>query len=187
MGVRRAARGIVLGLTGGAAAGRRRLAAPAVGGLLVYAAACGAIGSAILGPGLDALSGHFLVLFGLGALTVFSVAALTSGLQGFFGFVGTGIALLAFLVASIPSAGGAIVFEALPTAWRIVGPFLPAGAGTTLVRNTMYFGSHHLNMSLVVLGVYAVIGVVLTLLAGAGRQSDTERDVAARVADAGAE
>ncbi len=67
----------------------------------------------------------------------------------------------------------------------MIGPFLPAGAGTTLVRNAVYFGSHQLNMPLVVLGVYALIGVFLTLLAGATRQSDIERGLSERVADAG--
>ena len=117
---------------------------------------------------------------------MFSVAAITSGLQGLLGFVGTGIALLLFLVASNPSAGGAIVFPVLPGFWRTIGPWLPTGGATTLLRNTVYFGGHHLAHSLVVLLIYAVIGVVLMIAAGARRYTDTERDLSMGIGSAAA-
>ncbi len=152
----------------------------------MYAAACGLMGAAILDPLFGALTGHFLALWGLGSLIVFAVAAITSGLQGLLGFIGTGIALLVFLVASNPSAGGAIVFEGLPGFWRTIGPWLPTGAATTLVRNTVYFGAHHLLRSLCVLGGYAGLGILMTLIAGGRHHDATERELSVAIASAGA-
>ncbi|MGI8715173.1 MAG: DUF3533 domain-containing protein [Solirubrobacteraceae bacterium] len=177
---------IVLGVLAGAATSRLRWATLRVGGLGVYAIACGALGAVILGPAFGALTGHFLALWAVGTLIVFAVAVITSGLQGLLGYIGTGIALLLFLVASNPSAGGAVVFPALPGFWRTIGPLLPTGAGTTLVRNTVYFGAHHLAPALWVLGIYALIGVLLTLLAGARHYDSSQRDLSVGIASAGA-
>lgn len=177
---------IVLGVLAGAATTRVRLAAARVGGLLAYAAACGALGAVIVGPAFDALSDHFLALWGLGTLVVFAVALITSGLQGLLGYIGTGLALLLFLVAANPSAGGAVVFPALPGFWRVIGPWLPTGAGTTLLRNTVYFGAHHLTKSLWVLGAYALLGSILMLLAGARQYTPVERELAVGIGSSGA-
>jgi hypothetical protein len=177
---------IVLSVLAGAATGQMRTAALRASGLLAYAVACGLAGAAILGPVFGALTGHFLALWGLGTLIVFAVAAITSALQGWLGYIGTAVALLLFLVASNPSAGGAVAFPALPGFWRVIGPWLPTGAATTLVRNTVYFGAHHLTKSLLVLGGYAILGACMTLLVGARRYSTSERDLALGVASAGA-
>jgi len=177
---------IVLSVLSGAAAGRIAVAARRLGALALYALACGLAGTVILDSLFGALTGHFVAIWALGTLIVFSVAAITSGLQGLLGFVGTGIALLLFLVASNPSAGGAIVFPVLPGFWRTIGPWLPTGAATTLLRNTVYFGGHHLAHSLVVLLIYAVIGVVLMIAAGARRYTDTERDLSMGIGSAAA-
>lgn len=177
---------IVLSTLAGAATSRRRFALLRIGGLLLYAVACGLVGAVVVGPGFGALTGHFLALWGMGVVIVFAVAAITSGLQGLLGFVGTGVALLIFLVASNPSGGGAIVYQVLPGFWRTIGPWLPTGAGTTLVRNTSYFGAHHLARSLWVLGAYALVGIVLTLVAGGRHYDETERDLSVGIGSAAA-
>lgn len=179
--------GIVLGLTGGAAAGRRRLAGACSGR---SSRLRGGVWSDRLGDPRSRARRAERLLPGPVRLEC-ADGVLGRGAHqwpaGLLRLRRYGDRAAAVPRGQHPVRGWGDRVRALPTPWRIVGPFLPAGAGTTLVRNTVYFGSHHLNMSVVVLGVYALIGVVLTLLAGAGRQSDTERDVAARVADAGAE
>ncbi|MGZ6913666.1 MAG: DUF3533 domain-containing protein [Acidimicrobiia bacterium] len=177
---------IVLSVLAGAATSRLAVAGRRAGALLLYAIACGLVGTVILDPVFGALTGHFLALWGLGTLVVFSVAAITSGLQGLLGFIGTGAALLLFLVASNPSAGGAVVFPALPGFWRTIGPWLPTGAATTLLRNTVYFGGHNLAHSLVVLIAYAVIGIGLLVAAGTRRYTDRERDLSLAIGSSAA-
>ena len=49
----------------------------------------------------------------------------------------------------------------LPDFWRTFGPYLPAGAGTTLVRNMVYFGANAIGLSLVVLAGYLVAGALV--------------------------
>ena len=48
--------------------------------------------------------------------------------------------------------------------WRTIGPYLPAGAGTTVVRNTIYFDGNRITTSLLVLAAYLVVGAVAVLL-----------------------
>ena len=53
-----------------------------------------------------------------------------------------------------------------------IGPFLPPGAGTTAVRNTIYFGGNEIQQSLLVLAAYLVVGGVL--LVGISRRSKSQ-------------
>ncbi len=161
---------IVLSVLAGAATSRRLLAWQRLGGLAVFALASGIVGAIVLGPVLGALTGHFVALAALGTAIVFSVSVITLGLQAMLGVAGTAIALLLFLIASNPSSGGPVVGPSLPPFWRIIGPWLPTGAGTTSLRNTVYFDSAHLVQPLLVLAGFAIVGIVLTLL-GAARQS----------------
>ena len=177
---------IILSALAGAATGLRSIALKRIGALLLYALGCALIGTVIADSLFGALRGHFLAMVALGTLIVFAVASITSGLQGMFGLVGTAIALLLFLIASNPSAGGAVITPVLPGFWRTIGPWLPTGAATTLLRNTIYFGAHNLTMSLIVLVLYALIGIALTLLAGGQHYSDTERELTLGMGAAGA-
>jgi hypothetical protein len=51
----------------------------------------------------------------------------------------------------------------LPAFWRTFGPWLPAGAGTTAVRNTIYFGGNEIATSLLVLAGYLVAGALVVI------------------------
>jgi hypothetical protein len=177
---------IILSALAGAATSLRRIALLRVGGLLVYAFCCALIGTLIVDSLFGALTGHFAAMVGLGTLIVFAVASITSGLQGMFGLIGTALALLLFLIASNPSAGGAVVTPVLPAFWRTIGPWLPTGAATTLVRNTVYFGAHNMTTSAIVLCGYALLGIGLTILAGGRAYTKTERELALGMGAAGA-
>ena len=68
------------------------------------------------------------------------------------------------LVLGNPSAGGAFPRSMLPTFWRAVGAFLPPGAGTDAVRSNSYFGGARTGYPLLIMGGYALLGIVLSLL-----------------------
>ena len=51
----------------------------------------------------------------------------------------------------------------LPTIWRTIGPYLPAGAGTTTVRNTIYFDGNGTTTSLIILAAYLIVGALAVL------------------------
>lgn len=80
---------------------------------------------------------------------------------------GVGLLQLAFIVFVIvgnPSAGGAYGWPLLPTFWAAVGPWLPPGAATDAIRGAVYFGNAGITRDLLVLGGYALAGLVVSYL-----------------------
>ncbi|MFI1167007.1 DUF3533 domain-containing protein [Streptomyces sp. NPDC020801] len=136
----------------------------------LYAIVSGVAGAVIVGPVFDALSGHFWALTGIGTLVVFASAATSLALQTLLGMLGTGLTILLFVVLGNPSSGGVYPSVLLPGFWSAIGQALPPGAGTTLVRNTVYFGAHATADAWWVLGAYAVGGTAVALVAAWWRE-----------------
>lgn len=155
----------ILGMVGGARPANQHRTLIRLGTLAVYAVLSGLGGAVIVGPVLGALPGHFGQLWAVGGLIVFAAAATTVAFQVLLGTAGIGLTILVFVVLGNPSAGGAYPTSLLPPFWRAIGPWLPPGAGTTTVRNTVYFTSHATAGPLGVLAAYAVGGVVLAMIA----------------------
>ncbi|MEE4545174.1 DUF3533 domain-containing protein [Streptomyces sp. V4-01] len=160
----------ILGMAGGARPATTHRTVIRLGSLVPYAIASGLGGAIIADPALGALPGHFGQLWGIGALMVFAVGAATVAFQALLGTAGVGLAILVFVVLGNPSAGGAYPASLLPTFWRSIGPWLPPGAGTTTVRNTVYFDAHHTAGPLWVLGTYAAAGILVSLAASLVRR-----------------
>ncbi|MEV7615640.1 DUF3533 domain-containing protein [Streptomyces sp. NPDC089799] len=140
-----------------------------LGTLLVYAVVAGLLGALIAGPVLDALPGSIWALWGLGALVVFAVGAITLALQGVAGVVGIGLAILLVVVLGNPSAGGAYPYPLLPPFWRAIGPALPPGAGTYAARSIAYFKGNGAGGPMLVLAGWAVLGSVVTMACAVSR------------------
>jgi hypothetical protein len=137
--------------------------------MVPYAIVSGLGGALILDQLLGALEGHFLALWGIGALLTFAAATVTMGFQVLFGVLGIGIAVLIFVILGNPSAGGAYQYELLPTFWRTIGDLLPNGAGTEAVRNVVYFAGNATLGPLLVVAAWGVAGLVVTMVASALR------------------
>lgn len=148
----------------GPRAGDRRLAFLRIAGFAAYAVASGVAGAVLLDGVIGAFDGHGLALAAIGALVVFATAVAAGALQAAVGIVGTGLAILLFVVLGNPASGGPYAPELLPGMWRSVGLLLPPGAGTTLVRNAVYFSGNDVGAALAVLLAYAVVGMGLVLL-----------------------
>ncbi|SEO79839.1 DUF3533 domain-containing protein [Actinacidiphila rubida] len=159
--------GSILGIAGGARPATLQRTFVRLGALVPYAIASGLGGALIAGTVLGALPGHFGALFGIGTLLVFAAAATTVALQVALDLAGIGLVILVFVVLGNPSAGGAYPSSLLPPFWRDIGPWLPPGAGTTAVRNTVYFTGHHTTGPLWVLGVYAAGGIIVSVVCSA--------------------
>jgi hypothetical protein len=164
---------------GGRTSRGRRLAS------LAIAAVIGALlTDTLAGPVLDALpASKFLVLWALFTLVMMAVAFSTAALQTLLGAAGTLIVVVVFLIFGAPASGGTVPSPYLPGIWRIVGPYLPAGAGTTAVRNTIYFDGNGIATSLIVLAAYLVVGALAAILLRQRRRpSGTEAEVEASAA-----
>ncbi|MFH9548428.1 DUF3533 domain-containing protein [Streptomyces sp. NPDC017435] len=180
----------IMGMAAGSRPANRQRTLIRLAVLVLYAVVSGIAGAVVVGPVYGALGGHFWTLSGIGALVVLASAATALALQTLLGLLGTGLVILLFVVLGNPSSGGVYPAPLLPSFWSAVGQILPPGAGTTLVRNTMYFSGHAITSALWVLGAYAVGGAVLAWAASwrnEGRRSGTpvtESGTPARAADA---
>jgi hypothetical protein len=155
----------LLGVTAGSRPANLERALVRLGALGLYAVVSGFAGAAIAGPGLHSLPSDVAALGALGALLVFAAGAFTVGLQVLAGTIGIGLAIVLFVVLGDPAAGGAFGWSLLPAFWRDLGPWLPTGAATVATRTIVYFDGRGVLPRLLVLGGYALAGVVLTLAA----------------------
>ena len=165
---------------GGAATRHRRLIA-----LAIVSLAGSLFTNLIAGPVIGALpTSKFVVLWALFMLVMTAVAFSTAGLQTLFGAAGTLIVVVLFVIFGAPAAGGTVPSAFLPEFWRVVGPYLPAGAGTTAVRNTIYFDGNEIGIALLVLAAYLVVGALVVVAIRRRvtvRHSEAEAEAAAAV------
>ncbi|MFC9114542.1 MULTISPECIES: DUF3533 domain-containing protein [Streptomyces] len=143
--------------------------------MVPYAFVSGVGGALIVGPVLDCLPGSFWELVGMGTLVVFASGAVGVALQSVAGTVGLGLTILIFTVLGNPSSGGVYPASLLPPFWAAIGQALPPGAGTTVVRNTVYFGGSATTGAFWILGAWAFGGVVVAILAAAFRRGRAGR------------
>ncbi|MBN8870025.1 MAG: DUF3533 domain-containing protein [Solirubrobacterales bacterium] len=152
--------GLVFGTSPGVSRVAWRFAALATLGLLV------GLGGAGIATGLAGYDHGFIEIALIGFLTVMATGTITVALQQFLGILGTGVAILVFVVFGNPAAGGAYATELLPGIWRTLGPLTPAGAATSAVRDAAYFPDASLWPTLLVLLAWIAVGVVAALIAG---------------------
>ena len=128
----------------------------------------------LLGP----LRGHYVVLALIGLLLGTTVGTITVAFQALLGMFGTGVAILVFVVLGNPASGGPAANELLPGFWRTIGPYLPSGAGTDLVRNTVYFDGHATTRPLLVLFIWLLgalaLAAVSTRVRGIGLNAPSQ-------------
>ncbi|MET9514197.1 DUF3533 domain-containing protein [Streptomyces sp. NPDC002994] len=153
----------ILAISAGSRPANRQRAVIRLGVMALYSIAGGIGGTIIVGPILGALPGSVMALWGLGALVVFAVGAITLALQALTGIVGIGLAVLLVVIAGNPSAGGAFPLPMLPPFWEAIGPALPPGAGTWVARSIAYFKGNATTGPLLVLAAWAVAGAAITL------------------------
>ncbi|MBT2490341.1 DUF3533 domain-containing protein [Streptomyces sp. ISL-96] len=164
----------ILAISAGSRPANRQRAVIRLGVMALYSIAGGIGGAIIVGPILGALPGSVMALWGLGALVVFAVGAITLALQALTGIVGIGLAVLLVVIAGNPSAGGAFPLPMLPPFWEAIGPALPPGAGTWVARSIAYFKGNAITGPLLVLAAWAVAGAAITLaMASLRRTPDT--------------
>lgn len=164
----------ILAISAGSRPANGQRAVIRLGVMALYSIAGGIGGAIIVGPILGALPGSVMALWGLGALVVFAVGAITLALQALTGIVGIGLAVLLVVIAGNPSAGGAFPLAMLPPFWEAIGPALPPGAGTWAARSIAYFEGNAMAGSFLVLAAWAVVGCVITLVMALRRPTAAE-------------
>ena len=167
----------LFGLTFGTGPSRRRtvgrLGALTVLGLIV------GVGGAWISTAIAGYDQGFVKIALIGLMTVLATGSVTVALQSFLGILGTGIAILLFVVFGNPAAGGPYAGELLPGIWRAGGQLIPTGAATTAVRDAAYFPDASLAGPVLILLAWIVVAAGIALLvAGRGRGMSEDEEKA---------
>ncbi len=130
--------------------------------LLVFSLVAGAL-MALVATQLDIYPDAFLEVGGALALAVFGAATVSAFVTSQLGAViGAIVGLLVFPVLGVlVTSGGLSAPELLPELWTTIGSVLPGQSIIELVRNLVYFDGEAITTPLIVLGAYALVGVVL--------------------------
>lgn len=136
---------------------RRSRQLPSVAGFAVLAG----LATAGLAEWLGAVDGHYAAASGVYALIVAAAAVSTLGLSRLIGRAGIAVMAPLMIFLGIPAAGAQLPVEFLAQPWRALGPILPPGAGTDLLRGAMFFDGAAVTMPLCVLGAWTVLGLAL--------------------------
>jgi hypothetical protein len=162
--------GVLLFVFGAATSLSRRLLLVALFGLLAALA-----GALVMDPVLGALPGHFLALVLLGALFAVASVLAVFGLESVLSYGGILVSALLLILVANSTSGGAMNQEFLPDGFRQVSQLLPSGALVRALRNSVYFDGHHTLEPILVLGVWAVGGLLLIVARPAARSIRSRR------------
>jgi hypothetical protein len=119
------------------------------------------LGGVLIAKGVADVPGPWLALALLGSLTIAAAGAVTIALQTLFGLVGTGLAILLFVVLGNPSSGGPAATELLASPWREFGQAIPVGAGVSVFRDLAYFPDAPIAGPLLILVAWLLIGAAV--------------------------
>ena len=130
----------------------------------LFAVLAGCMSVLALGPILGALTGHSVALIGVAVFGALSFVLTVSALQAVFGLPGTGLGALLIVFFGNAVSGGTVPLAFLPGGFRQLSQWLPNAAIVHAVRSLVYFSGHSLGHSMLVLGLW--VGVAVMVLAG---------------------
>jgi hypothetical protein len=138
--------------------------------LASFAPLAGVVSAVTADVVVGTMSGAFLPLAAASAALAFGVSAAVHGLGRALGLPGIGLAVLVLLLLGQASSGGAVTPLFVPEFFGAVAPWLPTGAGVSLLRNVVYFDGAAIAGPLLVVGGWALVGLTLELVAQARTQ-----------------
>jgi hypothetical protein len=128
--------------------------------------------SAAFGVGTDASVVDRVLVFSFISL---AVTASTAAMVSLIGAAGAAVTGTLFFVIGAQISGGNTAFEFLSPFWSGLGEHLPGGAGTTLVREVLYFPDASMTEPIATLAAYVGAGVLVVLGLSALRSRRPER------------
>ena len=151
--------------------------------VLVYAAVAGLGLAGIMQGWFGALQGDYLVNAAAIALALLSISGVIVGFVSLLGRPGIAVGPIVYLLIANPISAAAQPPEFLAQPWGAVGQWFPPGAAATLLRDLSYFPSASTAFPWLVLGVWAV-GGLLVALAGHFRNTGAAARAAIEIAEA---
>ena len=138
----------------------RNLSRAAQLGVIAAAGAFASIAGFLIGYGLGIVPGQALaILFAF--LNFEAVALVTYGLVRLAGRYGAGLAIILFLLLSIPSSGGPVPYQMVPVFFRWLHPVMPLGNLIDAMRSIFYFDGTNMTRPTLVLVAWIAAGAAL--------------------------
>jgi len=127
---------------------------------LIVVSATAGLGAYLIAQGfLGALPHEAVATWAALSLFILAVGAAAAGLIALIGAAGLGLSIAVMVLIGNPFSGVTSAPELLPAPVRVIGQWLPPGAGAELLRSTAYFGGHGATAPLTVLIVWSVLGL----------------------------
>ena len=113
---------------------------------------------------VGAIDGHFLPLWGAGAVAIFCVALFTAVFERFMGMLAIlpVIGILMFL--GVPASGAALSIYMEPEIFRVLHDILPMPAAVESIRSILYFGGDAVASHLLTFGIWGAASLLLLVL-----------------------
>ncbi|SFR72648.1 hypothetical protein SAMN05428970_1400 [Agromyces sp. CF514] len=150
--------------------------------VVVYGAAGGLLLAWILGGWFGSLQGDYWANAAAIGLTLIAIAAPITGLVALIGRAGIAFGPVVMLLFANPLSAAAVPKEFLLAPWGAVGQWFPPGAAATLLRDLSYFPEADASFPWLVLGAWAVGGLLLSVVGhfrtAGGAESDAEAALA---------
>ena len=150
--------------------------------VLFYSTAGGLVLAGILQGWFGALQGDYLLNAAAIGLALAAIAAPITGFVALIGRAGIAVGPVVMLLFANPISGAAVPKEFYPTPWGDIGQWFPPGAAATLVRELSYFPSADMTFPWLVLGAWAVGGLLLSVIGHFRTAGGAEPDAEAAVA-----
>ena len=150
----------VLGRVAGPVRGPRGAFAR-VGLVLVYAALLSVVVTIFADVAFGDLAGHFGFLFLTLWLYVLAVCLTVTGLSALAGPLASIALVLVLIILCSPSSGGPVPRPLLNGFYSGLNPVLPQGAGLSALRGVQYFGDRGIDLGLLSLLIWALVGLAL--------------------------
>lgn len=132
--------------------------------VLVYAAVGGLALAGIMQGLFGALQGSYLVNSAAIALALLSISGVIVGFVSLFGRAGIAVGPVVYLLIANPISSAAQPYQFLAEPWGAIGQWFPPGAAATLLRELSYFPKADTTFPWLVLGAWALGGLLIALL-----------------------
>jgi hypothetical protein len=159
-----------VGMMGAPLKHRVRLGIIAGGGLVLSFMA-----TVLTGPIVGAFHGHFAAMWLTGWCTAMAIGLVVNGLAYFLGRFVTGAALLLFVFLNVPASGGAFPRQFVPAFFDFIHPYVIGAGVLDMIRSLIYGAGPGVGAGALVIGAYAAVGALLTIVAKPYAERRTRR------------
>jgi hypothetical protein len=97
------------------------------------------------------------------ALISLAITASTAALIAFIGPAGSLVGALVYFLIGTQVSGANTAPEFLAPFWKVLGEYLPPGAGASLLRNVFYFPDASVAKSITILVAYVAVGCLVLI------------------------